>query len=167
MLFRSRLKDKDEAIKVSYGNLFAPAMASIITDGLGILLVAIAPIPLIQKVALFAAFWIVSIFISVVTLHPIILDFIPPPRHLATHHETKGLFARGYEKFERFLVWLSTGNRRIGMAISLVFMLAFGLYFSRLVKPGDATPGAALLYPDHPHNVAFRKVNEKIGRAHV
>ena len=28
-----RLQDKDEAIKTSYGNLFAPAMASIITDG--------------------------------------------------------------------------------------------------------------------------------------
>ena len=26
---------------------------------------------------------------------------------------------------------------------------------------GDATPGMALLYPDHPYNIAFSKVNEK------
>ncbi len=47
------------------------------------------------------------------------------------------------------------------MAASLVVMLAIGLYYSRLLKVGDTTPGEALLYPDHPYNVAFRKVNEK------
>ena len=68
-----RLKDRNEAIVVSYTHLFAPAMSGIVTDGIGLLIVAVAPIPLIQKVAIFASFWIVSIFISVVTLHPIIL----------------------------------------------------------------------------------------------
>lgn len=154
-----KLGDKHEAIVKSYTEIYAPAMVSIAADSLAILTLIVARIPIIQNLAVLCTFWILSIFVSVVTLHPIILDFIPPPKHLATHHE-KGLFARGYERFERFLVWLSTGNRRIGMAISLVLMLGFGLYFSRLVKPGDATPGAALLYPDHPHNVAFRKVNE-------
>jgi predicted RND superfamily exporter protein len=68
-----RLKDKHQAIVVSYSHLFAPAIASIVTDGIGLLVVAVAPIPLIQKIAIFASFWVVSIFISVVTLHPIIL----------------------------------------------------------------------------------------------
>ena len=54
-------------------------MSGIVTDGIGLLIVAVAPIPLIQKVAIFASFWIVSIFISVVTLHPIILSYIKPP----------------------------------------------------------------------------------------
>src|SRR5664279_1729682 len=58
-------------------------MSGIIADGMGLLVVAIAPIPLIQKVAIFASFWIVSIFISVVTLHPVILSYIePPPEHV-------------------------------------------------------------------------------------
>ncbi len=71
--------DKEKAIIDSYGHLFPPAIASIITDGIGLLVVAVAPIPLIQKVAVFASFWVVSIFISVVTLHPIILKWIDPP----------------------------------------------------------------------------------------
>ena len=74
-----RLKDKQQAIVVSYSHLFPPAIASIVTDGIGLLVVAVAPIPLIQKVAIFASFWVVSIFISVVTLHPIILSYINPP----------------------------------------------------------------------------------------
>ncbi|MFQ5666001.1 MAG: RND family transporter [Candidatus Binatia bacterium] len=74
-----RLNDKHQAIVISYSHLFAPAIASIVTDGIGLLIVAVAPIPLIQKVAIFASFWVVSIFISVVTLHPIILSYINPP----------------------------------------------------------------------------------------
>ena len=60
----------------------------IVTDGIGLLVVAVAPIPLIQKVAIFASFWIISIFISVVTLHPIILSYIDPPPQ--THELVQG-----------------------------------------------------------------------------
>jgi predicted RND superfamily exporter protein len=155
-----KLGDKHAAIVKSYTEIYAPAMVSIAADSLAILTLIVARIPIIQNLAILCTFWILSIFVSVVTLHPIILDFIPPPKHLATHHDTKGLFARAYDHFQRFLVWLSTGNRRIGMAFALVIMLVFGMYYSHKVKAGDATPGAALLYDDHPHNVAFRKVND-------
>src|SRR5215475_832860 len=84
-----RLKDRHQAIVESYVHLYEPAMSGIVADGLGLLIVAVAPIPLIQKVAIFASFWIVSIFISVVTLHPIILAFIKPPPE-RVEHEKKG-----------------------------------------------------------------------------
>src|SRR5207245_1598667 len=74
-----RLGDKHAAIVDSYSHLFPPAIASVLSDGIGIMLVSIAPIPLIQKIAVFSSFWIVSIIVSVVTLHPIILSVINPP----------------------------------------------------------------------------------------
>ena len=74
-----RTGDKHTAIVESYSHLFPPAIASVLSDGIGILLVSIAPIPLIQKCAIFSSFWIVSIIISVVTLHPIILSATNPP----------------------------------------------------------------------------------------
>jgi hypothetical protein len=154
-----KLQDKNAAIVKSYTEIYAPAMVSIAADGLAILTLYVARIPLIQKLAILCSFWIISIFVSVVTLHPIILSFVSPPRHLATHHE-RGIFSRLYDQFERFLVWLSTGRRRYGMALGLVALLVFGWYFSQKVKAGDTTPGAALLYPDHPYNVAFKKVND-------
>ncbi|HYC23202.1 MAG TPA: MMPL family transporter, partial [Candidatus Bathyarchaeia archaeon] len=154
-----KLRDKDKAIVKSYTEIYAPAMVSIAADGLAILTLYVARIPLIQKLALLCSFWIISIFVSVVTLHPIILSFVKPPRHLATHHE-RGFFSRAYDQFERFLIWLSTGPRRVGMALGLAGLLVFGWYFSQKVKIGDTTPGAALLYPSHPYNVAFKKVND-------
>ncbi len=75
-----RCQDKHTAIMRSYISLYAPAMVSIIADGLAIMTIAVATIPLMQKLAFVSAFWIVSIFISVVTLHPIILSFVRPPK---------------------------------------------------------------------------------------
>jgi predicted RND superfamily exporter protein len=74
-----RTGDRETAIIVSYSQLFPPAIASILADAGAMLLVTIAPIPLIQKVAVFSCFWILSIAVSVVTLHPIILTVTSPP----------------------------------------------------------------------------------------
>jgi predicted RND superfamily exporter protein len=149
-----RLGDKHQAIVVSYGALFPPAMASIITDGLGILLVAVAPIPLIQKVALFAAFWIVSIFISVVTLHPIILSYIDPPPP-PTGEEKNRLSERFYTAVTDGVIWASEGWRRWAVIVLTLVMGVGAFMTGRHLKVGDMTPGAALLFADHPYNQAY------------
>src|SRR5213595_1732469 len=223
-----RLRDRDQAIVKSYAEIYAPAMVSILADGLAILTLLVARIPIIQKLAILCSFWIISIFISVVTLHPIILSFTPPPAEehvsgrtplerfmswmmvvaiawllwlyewipgwpvaamfgltivgllsdlllgialpgygdlgfaLSRATDTFGaFFGRLYLAIENGLIWLASGRRRPAMAVGLVSLLSFGLYFQHLLKVGDTTPGAALLYPKHPYNIAFGKVNEK------
>jgi predicted RND superfamily exporter protein len=234
-----RLKDKNQAIVKSYTEIYAPAMVSLLADGLATLTLLIASIPLIQKLAILCSFWIISIFVSVVTLHPIILAYTPPPREFvsgrgalerfmawmmivtvcwlfwlydrfpattwvtlpvvgeigllgvfflivlacalvdaATGKAPPGyghlgvavctatdklgvFFNRLYLWIERGLIWLAEEWRRPVVLVALVVLLAFGLYYQSKLKVGDATPGGALLYDDHPHNVAFAKVNEK------
>ncbi len=260
-----RLKDKHQAIIVSYSHLFQPAMSGIVTDGIGLLIVAVAPIPLIQKVSIFASFWIVSIFISVVTLHPILLSYIDPPPQTHVAAEDKpvpmniwiaraimwGLVAaayalhrsdavpslavalvliacmpwwywsvfgrepltprtgaiiaclvaaalvilrlyqlgtidavpssmrafllispalawywlnygdRAYVAWTRWTIIATQGNRRwivVGITVALFLILPM---WGWTLKVGDMSPGAALLFPDHPYNVAWRKLNEK------
>jgi len=222
-----RLGNKDEAIVKSYAEIYAPAMVSILADGLAILTLLIASIPLIRKLSILCSFWIVSIFVSVVTLHPIILSFTPPPQmehrpgdgalerfmswmmlvaglwlfwlfgHLPNGivgvlfsftllglgldlfgvrlpvYSQGGVFiakatdALGavfgglYRRIEAGLIWLATGWRRQMMCGFLFVLVGFGGYFSHQLKVGDTTPGGALLYADHPYNVAFGKVNAK------
>ena len=234
-----RLKDKDQAIVKSYTEIYAPAMVSLLADGLATLTLLVASIPLIQKLAILCSFWIISIFVSVVTLHPIILAYTPPPREFASGKgalerfmawmiivtvcwlfwlydhfpmatwftlpgiggvgllgtffgmvaacglldaflgrpapgygqlavamckgiDAVGVFFNGvYVVIEKTLIWLAESWRRPVVLASLILLLAFGLYYQSKLKVGDATPGGALLYADHPHNVAFRKVNEK------
>jgi predicted RND superfamily exporter protein len=256
-----RLHDKQAAIVTSYSHLFPPAIASIVTDGIGLLVVAVAPIPLIQKVAIFASFWVVSIFISVVTLHPIILAYInpPPQTHELTSHTVPmtlshsilgiavvsallgywgnlldlrmtallaafgvvwwtwsviaariwhdrevppnvgtgllalfaaaaaalhygGVLAAGeallfampmvawcwFYYSEKIYPWVtnvtiqaSEGWRRwfmVGLTVA-IFLVCWPI--SRTLKVGDMTPGAALLFQDHPYNVAYHKLNDK------
>ncbi|HZP43044.1 MAG TPA: MMPL family transporter [Candidatus Binatia bacterium] len=200
-----RLGDKHAAIVESYSALFPPAIASVLSDGIGILLVAVAPIPLIQKIAVFSSFWIISIIVSVVTLHPIILSVINPPgvheaaypralRRLghalvavgavayALYALTIGWTLMGtaklavvlavalvlyrwhqeiYDGITRLVIAASAGQRRWLVAGVSIALFVVCPYYGWRLKVGDMTPGAALLFPNHPYNVAYAKLNEK------
>jgi hypothetical protein len=152
-----RLHDKEAAIRKSYVEIYSPAMVSILSDGLAILTIAVASIPIMQKLAFVSSFWIISIFLSVVTLHPIVLMYVRPPKEVRSIGAADHL----YDFICRWLVYISTGTARwVNIGVFAVVMVA-GLYLAQQLKVGDTTMGAALLYPDHPHNVAFHKVNSK------
>jgi predicted RND superfamily exporter protein len=152
------LHDKHAAIVASYVSLYSPAMVSIAADGAATLTIAVATIPLMQKLAYVAAFWIGSIFLSVVTLHPIILSWVRPPK--AQRHEGHRA-DKIYNAITRGLTALGSGRRRWGVVATFAVVMAFGLYFGHKLKTGDTELGAALLYADHPYNVAFRAMNEE------
>jgi len=122
-----RLGDKDAAIFQSYLGLFSPALVSIAADGLAILSLAIARIPLVQKLAVVSSFWILTISVSVVTLHPIILSFLPPPRRdskAGTRFSDKI-----YTTINRGLVKISQGEARKVVLAGFVAALIFGWYY--------------------------------------
>jgi predicted RND superfamily exporter protein len=150
--------DKHTAIMRSYVSLYSPAMVSIVADGVAILTIAVASIPLMQKLAFVASFWIISIFLSVVTLHPIILTYVRPPKPQAPGRRVSDTL---YGGVSRGLITLGTGNMRWAVVGVFALTMGVGLYFAHQLKTGDTEPGAALLYHDHPYNQAFRKLNEK------
>jgi uncharacterized protein len=153
-----RLGDKHAAIVSSYVSLYSPAMVSIAADTAATLTIAVASIPLMQKLAYVAAFWILSIFLSVVTLHPIILSFVRPPKHV---HKPGRLSDRLYNALTQRLISLGVGRRRWVVVSCFALFMVFGLYFGRKLKTGDTEPGNALLYKNHPYNVAFHEINKK------
>jgi len=152
------LHDRHAAIVSSYVSLYSPAMVSIAADGAATLTIAVATIPLMQKLAYVAAFWIGSIFLSVVTLHPIILSWVRPPKE--QRHEGHRADAI-YNAITRALSALGSGRRRWGVVVGFAVIMAFGLYYGHKLKTGDTELGAALLYADHPYNQAFRRMNEE------
>jgi predicted RND superfamily exporter protein len=170
-----------------------------------------APIPIIQKVAFFSCFWIFSILISVVTLHPIILSVTKPPGApsewprslqiagwtvlgvLGAAFAVISLYAaydlmgasklavmlalmgalyvwseRIYTGITHLIIVASMGWRRwAGVALTIALFIGCPYYGWRL-KVGDMTPGSALLFPTHPYNIAYAKLNEKfVGANHL
>lgn len=154
-----RLQDKNEAILSSYLSLFSPALVSIASDGLAILTLAVAHIPLIQKLAYVSSFWIFTISISVVTLHPIILYFIPPPPH--DPKSGQRFSDKLYTTINRFMVKISYGGYRWAVIGSFSVALLGGMFYAQFLKIGDVSIGKALLYDTHEYNVAYDKVNDQ------
>ena len=148
----------------------------------------------------------VSIFISVVSLHPIILAYIDPPPD-APHENPSppmsigaatGIMAvvsaaalgvtfaglvpgvvsgiawslvfawywlsyceRIYPWITNIVIQASEGWRRHAMIVLTIAMYLLLPIWGFTLKVGDMTPGAALLFPQHPYNVAYDKLNSK------
>jgi predicted RND superfamily exporter protein len=155
----ARLGDRDAAIRRSYLGLFSPALVSIASDGLAILSLAVARITAMQKLAIISSFWIFTISLSVVTLHPILLSFLRPPRR--DPKAGQRLSDRMYTNINRALVRISQGPMRYATSLSFAVLLLIGLFYSQRLKIGDVTIGKTLFYGGHPYNVAYDKIIEK------
>lgn len=147
---------KNEAIIRGYGELVTPATLSIITDGLGLLLISVATIPMMRQLGFFCSFWIMTIVVSVPTLGPILLSFVSPPRKEILLREVKG---KVYGRIADILIKPSLGRGRwVTMAV-IVFVILVGGNYALKLKVGDTEAGAAILFPDHPYNASFRFFN--------
>ncbi len=171
--------EQKQAIINAYGYLYKPGILGLITDGLGVLTIAVASIPLMRNLAIYGSFWIISIYVSSIVMHPVLVSLLPPPRakHLkkeqlaALDKETareklKEITARPgdmmYIKMGEFLITLTQGNRK-WVVLSLVMLIIFGGGYvtKKYLKVGDVSAGKAILYHDHPYNEASDLANKK------
>ncbi|MBT8340084.1 MAG: MMPL family transporter, partial [Desulfatitalea sp.] len=179
-----RLGDKNEAIIEAYTYLYKPSVIGILTDGLGVLTIAVSTIPLMRNLAFFSSFWVISIYVSTVMLHPVLLSMLPPPGQKALKGrkpkevsieeigQVRRITARPgdlfYSKICHGLIFLATGWRtKAAFALVLVIIVGGGIY-SRQLKVGDTSPGRAIFYKDHPYNAAADIMNnEFVGAAEM
>ena len=153
-----RLGDKDEANALAYSEMLAPSALSATVDAVGVLLIAVATIPLMRHLAFFCSFWILTIYVSVPTFAPLFLSFLKPSEKHEPKHRKEG---RLYKALARLFIAPSMGKSRWVVLTVMALVLVVGGMFSIRLKVGDTQAGAALLFPDHPYNKAFRFVNTK------
>ncbi len=67
--------------------MFAPGVTGIVTDALGIGLIAIAAIPILQNIAIACAFWSVATIILALLFTPLVLSYIKPSKRLMAQIE--------------------------------------------------------------------------------
>ncbi len=167
--------DKKKAIIKSYTYLYKPAVVSIVTDGLGVLTIVVCTIPLMQKLGIIGSFWIISIYVSVVLLNPILVTFFPPPKpqknptpptgQAAMTSETRdvGVTRSGegaYLVACKFCTSFGVSWKKwASVIVMMVVTVVGGILVSVHVKVGDTSAGRAILYDDHAYNIAARKVN--------
>lgn len=153
------MKDKKHAAIVCIESMLPPGMLALVTDIAGILLIAVAPIPLLQRLAYFCGFWLVSVVLSAMILNPVLFTYFPVPRNVAkiVRPELEGAFIRnlcaGFAN-------LAQGKMAYLVVGVLAVVLVVSGYVASKLHIGDLHPGSPILKPDSIYNVAVKNINQ-------
>jgi predicted RND superfamily exporter protein len=158
-----RIGDPKEAkiytATIAMGELIVPGTLGIVTDVAGLLVIMVTSIPQMQDLAIFGAFWVASILVTVEILHPVLICYMPAP----TEHEH--FLPNFMVRFTRAVGNATThpvGKYVIaGVTLTLFVSSTYiALFHSKI---GEATPGTPLLWPDHEFNIATNEIATRFG----
>ncbi len=152
-------EDRKRAAQETLAHLFVPALAGVVTDGIGFLSLMVIPLAMIKNMAITSGIGVLAIFFTTVTFIPPILSYLPRPKRLEVEREERPNILDRILTQIAFLIhkpvlrWATLGVFFLFAAVSLVGS-------SKLVV-GDNEPGSATLYPNAPYNKAEVVINNK------
>jgi predicted RND superfamily exporter protein len=145
------------AARVSLSDLFRPGMLGIIADAACMAVVALSPIPMLQKLTVLAVVWVLTLTVSAVILTPVLLSFIRKPHGMVHPFNCIPLLSKVLD----LAAAVSLSRARYGvLAASLVAVVCAGLYSLNL-KIGDANPGSPILWPTSDYNQDSAAINQR------
>ena len=136
-------------------SMFAPGVTGIITDALGIGLVAIASIPILQNISIACAFWSVATIILALLFTPLVLSYIKPSKRLIAQIEDIKEKRAKPRVLDRMLAWLGvmvTGKGKWIVVAANVIIVVIGFQYASTLHVGDFFPGSSILWPWHRYN---------------
>lgn len=147
--------DPRRAAEQTMKELWRPSMLGLYADAGAILCVILTPIPLLQKVAIVGAVWVMTITVSAVFLTPALLSFIKRPQGYAHPFNLDG-FMRAILAGAK---WVVRSRTRYYIA-PLVIVLMGGLVFEATrLTIGDASDGSPILWQDSSFNQDSALIN--------
>jgi uncharacterized protein len=159
----AHVKDKAKAAEITMGVMMAPSILGIFTDIVGVFLIALAPIPAMERFALFAGMWCVWLIPTGVVLISLLLAALPAPKNVEElvggHGKEGGWFSRSFQATLRWTASLSYGKKaRITAPVTLIFAIA-AIYTAFQIKIGNPVEGSGLLWDDSEYNESIRQIN--------
>ena len=150
-------KTSKEAAVKSAENLFKPSMLAIVADAGCVLVVALTPIPMLEKISYIGTVWIFSIIISALILTPVLLSFVKPRTHFVHPVNIRPILDSVIRLCASIV---TTGARFAVLGLTLAVFLFTGWYAFNL-KVGDANPGSPILWPDSSYNRDASEINRQ------
>jgi len=154
--------DKRQAAERSLAVMVVPGTLGIFTDVCGLLLVGLAPIPAMERFAIFSGFWALMLVPTSVLLTPVLLSLLPAPRNLGRllgDTREAGAVQRSLKLILNGLARLSTGARAKYTAAVFVLIAAASLMLMRQLQIGNPVEGSNLLREDSSFNTSVRTIN--------
>ncbi|AQZ94348.1 RND family transporter [Halopseudomonas phragmitis] len=147
--------DGPRAARATFESLFRPGSLGVISDAVGLSLIAIGSIALNTKLGIYASLWATTVILTVLIGVPLLLSILPTPKN----PQLKETFLRHIG-----VVCANTVSRpgaaRIALSIAALAILV-GLFSASQVRIGDSEPGSPILYPEHDYNLSSKEVNER------
>lgn len=157
----SHVKDRAKAAEITMSVMMAPSVLGIFTDIVAIFLIALAPIPAMQRFAIFCGFWAIWLIPTGVVLISLLLAELPAPRNVGrlvglgeqggTHGLARRLLAR--------IAGITYGRPARVTGIVIVAGLAFALYHLSKLEIGNPVEGSNLLWPESEFNRGVAEIN--------
>ncbi len=135
--------------------LFLPGLTGILTDAAGIAVLALIPIPMLQKLGVISSFWALTTIFTVLLMNPLILIFFPAFAKTEKENE-EGVFYRLLKK----TAMINSGNKKWVVVSLAVIFTTFGFIYAKQLKVGDANPGSSILWPDSSYNIDAQSINK-------
>lgn len=146
--------DGPYAAHLAFSNLFRPGSLGVISDAIGLLLIAVGSVPINDKLAIYACLWALSVIFTVIIALPCVLQLLPTP-----NVRPAGSSAMG--KLFKLLAEYMSKPRAPALVLSTCGVLAaVALLAASKVTIGETAPGSPLLYEDHDYNVSSATINK-------
>jgi len=147
-----------EAARLTLKDLLRPGLLGIGTDAGCVTVVAISPIPLLQKLVVLAVVWVGTVAVSSIIVTPVLLSWVRKPKSYA---HPINLDLHVIRPFLNMCVNIvATRARYVVVGLALALFLVCG-YKAFDLKVGDATPGSPILWPDSRYNEDAAAINGK------
>ncbi|MCB1749307.1 MAG: MMPL family transporter [Gammaproteobacteria bacterium] len=155
------VRDKRKAAQISLGVMMAPGILGIITDMMCLFLIAVAPIPVMERFAIFCGFWALALIPTDVFLSSILASYLPTPKNVdvLTGHTDKVTWHTRLIGILKRVASLSHGSRAPLTTAVFVVIFGFGFYTQSLMQVGNPVEGSNLLFNNSEFNTAVRAIN--------
>ena len=155
------VKDKRKAAQLSLGVMMAPGILGIITDFVCLYLIAIAPIPVMHRFALFTGTWAVALIPTDVFLSALLASYLPTPRNvdvligksdkITWHNKLIAMLGS--------VGRLSHGKHANTTTVVVLIMAAASIFGMTQLRIGNPVEGSNLLFAKSEFNSAVRAIN--------
>ena len=156
--------DKKKAAEISLGVMMAPGTLGIVTDAIGLFLIMVAPIPAMERFAVFCGFWALILLPTNVFLSPLILSFLPEPKNVSQiigiDKHGGGIWHTGIRNILARMAKLSHGKRAPVTTFVIVALVVYSISQVIQIKVGNPVEGSSLLWEDSEYNVAVSEINK-------
>jgi predicted RND superfamily exporter protein len=152
--------DRHQAVERAFTELVIPGVIGVLADAAGILVLSVATIPLIRKLAFFGAFWGFSNIFTILMLVPLLLSVLPTPtktRHYVPRWMVSFLHAVGEFCTHTTYRWVIVGVTAV--------IVAIGLQQAIHIPIGETEAGSPLLWPNSHFNISTREINANFAGA--